>query len=487
MLQLPDTCLLLDALLLGVTDEVYLIDTSSMQLVYVSESVLKDTGYDLDGLNQHSLESLLGVSQQTLQGHADNHRHHTYFVELLQNQDPIIGNIEHNQLRIMILQSGQQEFILIIKNDFTSMSAATCFTCKENFEQKLSEIEVRCQTMVANSPGMFFQFQLDSNGEIKFIFLTEGCKSLLGLSPEELQQDSSLFYAMMNTRDRSTLRKRLVSSIVELSLMNWEGRVWIDGWQDNKWIDLRAIPRKLGNGVIQWEGIMTNITQSKNEKHEIEQSRRELAELTAHIHKVREQERSKIAREIHDDLGGNLTAIKIGLGSIINRINSGQNVSMELAQGLEAIVDSTFETVHKISSDLRPNILDLGIVEALEWQSKEFEKQLAIACQFTCNQAEVAVTPDQAITLFRIFQEAISNIAKHAKATHVGIDLSVTDNETVMTISDDGVGIESSDRLKSNSFGLRGMQERVTALHGSFDIAKASKQGTVITIKLPIE
>jgi len=459
---------------------------SSMQLVYVSESALKNTGYDLEGLKEQSLENLLGVSEQILKSHAESHRHHSYFIELLQEQTPIIGNIKHNKLRLMVLESAKKVFILIIKNDDAVASSAQ-IDGKAGDKQNLSEYETRCQNMVANTPGMVFQFQLDSNGEMKFISLTDGCKALLGLNAEDLQEDSSLLYSMMNARDRGTLRKRLEQSTINLSLMNWEGKVWIDGWQDNKWLDLRAVPRVLPNGVVQWEGIMTNITQSKNAKHEIEKSRRELVELTAHIHKIKEQERSAIAREIHDDLGGNLTAIKMGLSSIINKLSKGQSVTIEQAQGLESILDSTFEAVHRISSDLRPNVLDLGIVAALEWQAKEFEKQLGITCKFTCDQAEIPVTTDQGITLFRIFQESMSNIAKHANATHVDVDLSAFTHDIILTITDNGVGIKSSDTLKSTSFGLRGMRERVAALHGTFNVQQSNKQGTIITIKLPVE
>jgi len=464
--------------MLGVSDEIYLIDASTLELVHASESVMKNSGCNLEGLKQHSLDSLLGVSQQTLQIHVSCHRDQTHFIDLLPDQAPFSSNINNDQLRVMLMQSGDEEYVLIIKNDFSS---------KEEAMQALSESESRFQAIVSNTPGLVFQFQLDHEGEISFVYLSEGCNALLGLSSEELKQDPKLFYAMMNARDRTSLRKRLELSTIELSLLNWEGRVWIDDWQDTKWINVRSIPRVLNNGVIQWEGIMTNITQSKNEKHEIEQSRRDLAELSAHMNHIKEQERSRIAREIHDDLGGNLTAIKIGLSSIINRLSTDQKVPVEQALNLESIVDNTFEAVHRISSDLRPNILELGIVAALEWQSKEFEKQIAIACEFSCNQPEIAVNTAQAITLFRICQESMSNIAKHAKATHASVDLSTSANEIIMTISDDGVGIKPSDALKANSFGLRGMQERVAALNGSFNIAKSGKQGTCITIRLPIE
>ena len=480
MLQLPDTALLLDALLLGVTDEVYILNVKTMRFVYVSTSALKDTGYDLDSLKDHRLIDIIGISEEALNTYVESHRHHSYFVELQQEQATIISKIKHHNLRTMVLESAEQLFVVMIKNDDAD-------TGDEQDRQHLSENETRSQTMVANAPGLVFQFQLDSNGEMKFIHLTDGCKALLGLTADDLIEDSSLLYSMMNARDRGALRKRLEQSTINLSLMNWEGKVWIDGWQDNKWLDLRAIPRVLSNGVLQWEGIMTNITQSKNAKHEIEKSRRELVELTAHIHKIKEQERSAIAREIHDDLGGNLTAIKMGLSSIINKLSKGQDITLEQAQGLESILDSTFDAVHRISSDLRPNVLDLGIVAALEWQAKEFEKHLGISCKFTCNQSEITVTTDQSISLFRIFQESMSNIAKHAKASHVDVDLTALAHDIILTISDNGVGIKSSDTLKSNSFGLRGMRERVTALHGTFTVQQSNNQGTEIVIKLPVE
>lgn len=467
--QLPNASLILDALLLGGLDEVYLIDASSMRLIYVSENALKNTRYDRDRLYEVGIDHLLGLSQQSLQSHLESHRGHSYFIEIQQNHTPLIGHIEHSQLRAMVLQSNQQEFILIVKNNVKPPSNNTAL-----------------QAMVAHAPAVVFQFQLDSQGEIEFIYLTEGCQALLGLKAEELVNDSSRFFALMSAKDRNALRKQLKQSVAELTSLNWEGKIWIESWQDNKWLDVRAMPRLLSDGVTQWEGIMTNITRSKLEKNEIERSRRELGELTAHINKIKEQERNVIAREIHDDLGGNLTAIKIGLASMINRMSAGKDFSVEQAKMLESIVDSTFEAVHRISSNLRPNILDLGIVAALDWQAKEFEKQFDLQCTFSANQTEVTLTSDQAITLFRIFQESISNVVKHAHATRVEVNLMAGKHDIVMTVIDNGVGLKPSDMLKTNSFGLRGMRERAAALHGSFKATQSTAGGTLITLKLPV-
>jgi len=484
---LNDGSPLLDELLQAVADEVYLLDASDMKLVYANASALSNTGYDLAGLQKQQLSDMLGLSQATLQAHLLAHSSELKFLRLMQDHSPVIGRTSHEQLRVKIIATVQASFLLIIKSDLAPISASDCHDCEHAFNQVLMDSESRVEAIISNTPGLVFQLQLDPRGDIVFTYLSEGCKALLGFNAADLMQESKLFFAMMNPRDKASLRKRLVLSADALTQLDWEGRLWIKDWQDNKWVNLRAIPKVLNDGVIQWVGIMINITQSKNEKLELQESRHELAQLTAHMNQIKELERTRIAREIHDDLGGNLTAIKIGLTSIINRLATGLPVSVEQAKGLESIVDNTFEAIHKISSDLRPNILDLGIVAALEWQAKEFEKQVGISCIFTTNQADIVVTPDQAITLFRICQESMSNIAKHANATSVHVDLNLHYGEIIMKISDNGIGISTADTYKPNSFGLRGMQERVAALYGSFDIDQLADQGTVVAVTLPIE
>lgn len=480
--MLLDQRMLLDALLRGVSDEVYVFDAASMQLLVTSASVLANSQQSLAALQQLPLESLVGISQHELRRYTAEHITSLEFFSLLPDQAAATLLSERKSLRCMTIASATQTLLLILKK--AAITPAAVNAGKQ--QPALDGSEALFYAMVSNTPGLVFQFERALNGEVNFVYLSEGCQALLGLGVDELKKQPLLFYALMSSRDRDTLRRRLTLSALKLSLLDWEGRVWIDGWHDIKWINVRAFPRLLANGSIQWVGIMMNITQSKNEKHEIEQSRRDLAQLTAHMEQIKEDERSRIAREIHDDVGGNLTAIKIGLAAIINRLKPEQSALLAQAQSLEAIVDNTFSAVHRIASDLRPSMLDLGIVAALEWQCREFERQLAIPCQFSSTQAEIDVTIEQAITLFRICQESMSNIAKHAHAAQVKVDLTVSAYEIVMTISDNGVGINSADALKVNAFGLRGMHERVTALQGSFSIANTRLPGTLTTVRLPV-
>lgn len=467
----------IQSLLFGIFDEVYLVDAESMKLVAVSESVYSNTGLDLQALQDKSLDELLEISQEALLHQMQLESNQVYLDQSL-SEASILYHHEI-QLKVLHIHSTDHPYLLIIKNDASS---------KEAIAKALRESELRFQAIVSNTPGLVCQFQLDEEGDIQFLYLSDRCNELLGFSPDQLKLNSKLFYEMMNPRDKTLLKMRLKYSRSELSMLNWDGRVWIDDWQDTKWINMRSLPRTLSDGSIRWEGFITNITQSMQEKFEMEESRRRLAELTMHMNDIKEAERHKISCEIHDDLGGNLTAIKIGLASIMQRVSNGQEVTMEKLIQLDEIVDGTYDAIHRISSDLRPNILNLGIVAALDWQSREFEKQYGIPCLFTVSEQDIHVQPDQAMALFRICQEAMSNIAKYAKATEVTLNLLKLPNEIEMVISDNGVGIKPSDKLKDNSFGLRGMQERVAALNGNFKISRlrGDKQGTQVNVKLPI-
>jgi signal transduction histidine kinase len=240
---------------------------------------------------------------------------------------------------------------------------------------------------------------------------------------------------------------------------------------------------------MQWDGIMTNITASKQEQEETRRSRARLAELTEHIEQVKEQERTRIAREIHDDLGGNLTAIKMALSMLAARLPEDAGLA-EKADYLDSLVDRTIEAVHRISLDLRPSTLDLGIVAALEWQAREFEKQMGIACIMRTDGGDAEkdidgdLDPDHASALFRIFQEALTNIAKHAGATRVTVALRRQRQHLTLTICDNGRGITPADRLKPQSFGLRGMSERAKALGGTLSLSPAPGGGTMVAVKI---
>lgn len=351
----------------------------------------------------------------------------------------------------------------------------------------LADYQARFNAVVNHTPGLVYQFVLHADGSSAYPYLSEGCAALLGLGVAELQQDPARFPQLILAEDRKRYEDTMQASRARLEAWNWEGRIWIEAWRDVKWIGLRATPLPLADGGTQWDGIMTNITASKLEQEEARRSRARLAELTEHIEQVKEQERTRIAREIHDDLGGNLTAIKMALAMLAARLPDDPAL-VEKADYLDHLVDRTIEAVHRISLDLRPGTLDLGIVAALEWQAREFEKQSGVACVFRSAERDIPLAQDHASALFRIFQEALTNIAKHAGATRVMVSLRRQrqrhQTNLILSICDNGRGITPTDRLKPQSFGLRGMSERAAALGGTLSLSAAPGGGTMVAVKI---
>ncbi|MTV40772.1 sensor histidine kinase [Duganella radicis] len=349
---------------------------------------------------------------------------------------------------------------------------------------ELEQVRARFAAIVSNTPGLVYQFVLHADGTVSFPYLSEGCLALLGLTAAELHAQPQRFLALILEDDRQSYLDAMRASANALWSWNWEGRIWVDAWKDVKWINLRCTPHALDGGAVRWDGIMTNITDSKLEQLEVRHSRARLAELSAHTDRVKEQERTRIAREIHDELGGNLTAIKMAVAMLAARLEQAEPALREKTDYVDALVDRTIDAVHRIALDLRPALLDLGLVAALEWQVREFGKQTGIASSFSANHRDVGLDDDQATALFRIAQEALTNIAKHAHASKASVKLARLRHHVSLKISDNGGGIRAADRAKADSFGLRGMAERARALGGTLTLSHASGGGTVVAIKI---
>ncbi len=367
------------------------------------------------------------------------------------------------------------------------MSSRVTISPVDSVKDALHESERRFSAIVSSIPGLVFQMHMTADKQCVFTYLSEGCEALLGIPAAALLNQAQTLFNAIEEKSASQFRQKILQSAKHLKQLDWEGRIWIAEWQDMKWVNIRATVRDLGQGAVQWDGIMLNITQSKHEKHEIEQARKDLQALTAHLNQVKEQERVSIAREIHDDLGGNLTAMKLGLSTIIQQVESGQPVNLAQTTMLQSIINQTFDAVHRISGNLRPNILDLGLVDALEWQVSQFKNQLGIAATFSTNCRDFECHPDMSMALFRICQEALSNIAKYAKATQVSVQLGLQEDRLQMVVADNGIGLAPADKIKPNSFGLRGMQERASALGGELMVEKPVQEtGTIVRVRVPL-
>lgn len=353
-------------------------------------------------------------------------------------------------------------------------------------QRALQEHQTRLQAFISNLPGMAYQLLLTPRGEMFFPYVSEGGVALLGLQPEDLERDSSLFLNLVHPEDRAAYRQAMRASAENLSFWNWEGRIVMPPAGEIKWINLRCSPRRLDNGDVQWEGIMSNISQSKFAEIEIMHSQEQLRELSSHIQDVREQERLSIAREVHDDMGGTLTAIKLDIAWLGGRL-AGQNAAWAAkAQGIEALVDRCIASANNISRALRPSVLDsFGLIAAIEIEAEEFEQRTGISCPINPVDEGMEIDPDAAIALFRIFQEALTNIMKHAQASQVTVAIYNRSDGVHLVVGDNGRGMSEADRLKPRSFGLRGIRERVAHFNGTVNISSMPGEGATVAVHIP--
>jgi signal transduction histidine kinase len=211
-----------------------------------------------------------------------------------------------------------------------------------------------------------------------------------------------------------------------------------------------------------------------------------LRRLAAHAENIKEGERKRIAREIHDDLGQNLLALRIEADLLSSRTGDRHPRLHARAQWTLEQIDATIKSVRQIINDLRPNVLDLGLSAAVDWQISQFRRLTGIACELLENTSDVHVNDRCATALFRILQESLNNISRHAHATEVRVELHVGSEWISMTVSDNGVGLPAAGRHKPGSFGLVGIEERVKILGGVFAFASAEGSGTTVRVALPV-
>jgi len=220
---------------------------------------------------------------------------------------------------------------------------------------------------------------------------------------------------------------------------------------------------------------------------ELKRSQELFRNLSTHLQVVREEERTRIAREIHDDMGQALTALKIDLTWLNKKLTDDQPLIREKLQSMVTLINETIETVHNLSEDLRPGILDdFGLSAAIEWQAEEFQKRTGIECQITLASDESNLSKEKSTNLFRIVQESLTNVIRHANATKVEINLSEKDGILLLEVVDNGKGITKAAVTNPKSFGLIGIKERVHSLGGEVDISGTPNAGTRLKVKMPI-
>ncbi len=352
----------------------------------------------------------------------------------------------------------------------------------------LSQAELRYRQLVESVQAIVWS--ADAN-TLEFTFVSREAEVVLGYPVQEWTSNPTFWMDHIHPDDEDWALSFCKKSAADKKPYEFEHRMIS---RDGRVVWLRNFVNVLTKTetVSLLIGVMIDITREKQSEEKLNKSREQLRSLSAHLQSVREEERTKVAREIHDDLGQVLTALKMDL-ALLNRgmLETSAVVPrkelMEEIGSMCKLVDQTIKTVRRICTELRPEVLDhLDLKAAMEWQIQEFLTRSGVTCEFNSNIQSVSLDRDSATALFRIFQETLTNVARHSNASHVKILLEENDDKLTMEVSDNGRGITEENLANSKSFGLMGMKERAFLLGGEVNIVGVPGKGTTVTVRISL-
>ena len=351
-------------------------------------------------------------------------------------------------------------------------------TKRKETEQALRESEERLQLVARATNDAVWDWDLVTDA----LWWADGLQKMFGWAPDEIEPGAASWYNRLHPDDR----ERVITGI----------RAAIDGGETS-WSDEYRFRRKDGGyaeiydrGYVMHDAKRRPVRMvgSMMEVSERKRTEAQLRALAARLEAIREEERTRIAREIHDEVGQALTALKMDLAWLGKKVPPrGVPVKKKLL-GMEGVIDATMDALHRILAELRPGVLDdLGLPAAIRWLAEEFKRRTEIACTVQMTGGEPGLDSGQATAVFRILQEALTNVARHAKAHRVEIRLHVLPTAFELVVTDDGRGITPEELEATGTLGILGMRERAITWHGRVTVHGERGHGTTVRVFMPVD
>jgi PAS domain S-box-containing protein len=351
-------------------------------------------------------------------------------------------------------------------------------TERKKAEEQIATEKILSESIINSLPGIFYLY--DRQG--KFIRWNKNFEFISGYSAEELSTLHPLDFFHADEKD--LIREKIDNVFLTGSSTDVTAHLYI---KSKKKIPYHFNGNKVNFGGTDYLiGMGIDITDRVEAENRLRERAEEIQKLTAHLQSIREEERTHIAREIHDVLGQQLTALKMDASWTARKIgDENKDISARIT-GMIALIDETVKTVRRISSELRPGILDdLGLAAALEWQGHDFEKRTGIKCEFHTDLHDFYPERNLSTNIFRVYQEALTNVARHAGATKIETTLEEKEGCIILVIKDNGTGFDMEQARNKKSLGLIGMRERALLFQGELAVKSEREKGTVITLKIP--
>ncbi|MEO7445192.1 MAG: PAS domain S-box protein [Ferruginibacter sp.] len=444
-----------------------LISDHSGKFTEVNKSAGKITGFKRSELMKMHIRDLLGrqhmdkvlIAQDELLGGK------TILTEAeITNKNGEIVNIEVSAKLL-----GDGRFQGIIRDVSSRIKAA----------EALKQSENKYRLLFNQNPMPMWMISLP---ERKFLDVNPAAVELYGYSREE-------FLTMTITDIRPKEAKTLFNNQINKFKSGIQhAGVWQHTKKNGKVMNVNIISHDIVYEGLHAKLILANdVTEKLVAEEKLKKSNEDFRQLASHMETVREAERTNIAREIHDELGQQLTGLKMDISWLKRRINSTDPIIQQKIDETLGLIDNTVNSVRKIATELRPSILDdLGLVAAMDWQSEEFQKRSEIKVDFTYNDSNIEIAAPVATQVFRMYQESLTNVLRHSGASKVKSTLNVRNNVLILNISDNGKGFNAEEIEHKKTLGLLGMRERASILGGSFEVSGKPGKGTHVIIVVPL-
>jgi two-component system sensor histidine kinase UhpB len=359
----------------------------------------------------------------------------------------------------------------------------------EHVKEELRKSEEHYRLITENTHDLISTLDIEGN----YLYVSPSYKEILGYKPAELIGRNSLDFIHPDDKARvivawksalATLRSKTVEFRYRHNNGDWYFFEGVGKWIFDK------------NGSASKTVIISrDITQRKAYEEQLRDTTEKLRSLTTHLQTAIENERTRISREIHDELGQLMTALKMDLSLLSRKVSNAQGTEdipaiQEEIKKMSGLADLNIQTIRKIATELRPDFLDnLGLLSAMQWQIEDFQRRTGIKCSLDIPSEDINLDEDRTTAIFRVFQETMTNVARHASAQKVSIRMAEEGEKLILEVADDGVGINQNRLKEIKSLGLLGMRERMHQFKGEILINSNNEdgKGTKITAILPLK
>lgn len=438
---------------------------------YVNSKFSKITGY--------SIEEAVGKNPRILKsGKTSAHEYKILWETIARGKEwrGEFENIKKNgeifweMASISPIFNGKGEIInfLAVKEDITE---------RKVIEKELQESEEKYRSIFRISP---FPMWVIREGDLQYMDVNEAAIKDYGYTREEL----------LNMKAYDLRPKNEFKAIIKTTNIFHNGYqgVWKHLKKNGEIINVEIYIQKMMHlGIPCFVSMAIDITKRQKAEEELKEAYQELRSLAKHLQNIREEERSTIARDIHDDLGQQLTVLKMGISFAMDKTREEDKELRDDLNELKTMVGSTINSVRKLSNNLKPRVLDdLGLIEAFQWQCQEFEKYSGYTVKSNCSQTKIELAPEKRLALFRIFQESLTNIMRYAQGNEVVVNLTIQNKKLELRIEDNGKGFNTAILKKTKSLGIIGMKERALMLEGTLSVESEPGKGTRVNLTVPL-